>query len=353
MKSDSSKDQPSNFEYVTTRVRVRKSKLFDDEDYRKLVRMQPNEIARFMEETEYGEEIDKLGSRHSGVDLIEYALHENMAKHFRDIVDWSKGDLRYLTLNYLRRFDAFNIKTVLRGIEADVDKQEIMNDMVPAGEFDEEFLEYLVDSESIEQVVDRLKGTVFGRGLEEGFRQYEEEGTLAPLETIVDHTYYEQLATREDVDEMSPRGIYQDFLKSEIDIKNIRNALRAMESQHVEIDDYFIEGGSRFDDKEALKALTENTEELTNALRESEYGNILEEAIDALEDSDSLVEFDKALDKLLLDYSQRMTNQYPLSIAPVISYILNKRREVSNIRGIARGREAGLSTEEIEEEVVL
>ena len=353
MKTDTSKDETSNFEYVTTRVRVRKSKLFDDEDYRKLVRMQPNEIARFMEETEYSEEIDKLGSRHSGVDLIEYALHMNMAKHFRDIVRWSKGDLRHLTLNYLRRFDAFNIKTVLRGIQAEVDKEEVMNDLVPAGEFDEEFLEYLADSESVEQVLDRLKGTVFDRGLEEALREYEDEGVLSSIETTIDHTYYEQLTTKEDVEEMSPRGIYQSFLRSEIDIKNVRNALRAIDSEHVEVDDYFIEGGAWFKDKETLVSWTENADELISALRESEYGNILEDAIDDLEESDSLVEFDKALDKLLIDYSQRMTNQYPLSIAPVISYILNKRREVANIRGIARGRESGLTTEEIEEEVVI
>ena len=43
----------SNYEYVTARVRSRKQKLFDEDDYRKLVRMGPSEIARFMEETEY------------------------------------------------------------------------------------------------------------------------------------------------------------------------------------------------------------------------------------------------------------------------------------------------------------
>ncbi|MDY6779707.1 MAG: V-type ATPase subunit, partial [Halobacteria archaeon] len=42
-----------------------------------------------------------------------------------------------------------------------------------------------------------------------------------------------------------------------------------------------------------------------------------------------------------------------LSVAPVISYILSKEREVRNIRGIARGKEAGLEPEEIEEEIVI
>jgi V/A-type H+-transporting ATPase subunit C len=40
-------------------------------------------------------------------------------------------------------------------------------------------------------------------------------------------------------------------------------------------------------------------------------------------------------------------------VSPVVSYILAKEREVDNIRAIARAREAGLSPEQIEEELVI
>ena len=70
----------SNPEYVNSRVRARRAALFDEEDYRKLVRMGTGEIARYMEETEYETEINALGARHSGVDLIEYALNRKDRK---------------------------------------------------------------------------------------------------------------------------------------------------------------------------------------------------------------------------------------------------------------------------------
>jgi V/A-type H+-transporting ATPase subunit C len=54
-----------------------------------------------------------------------------------------------------------------------------------------------------------------------------------------------------------------------------------------------------------------------------------------------------------LEYSEKLSNRYPLSVCPVLSYILAKEREVENIRAVARGREAGLSVEEIEEELVI
>ncbi|MDY7081505.1 MAG: ATP synthase A1 subunit C [Halobacteria archaeon] len=345
--------EPSNFEYVTARVRVRKAKLFDDDDYRKLVRMQPNEIARFMEESEYAEEINRLGARHTGVDLIEYALYDNMSHHFSDIVGWSEGELRELVVSYLRKYDAWNVKTVLRGVFAGMEPEEIKANLIPAGEFDDHFLEQLVEVDGVEQVVESLSDTVFGDALEEALREYEEREVLIPLENAADRVFYQRLVTEDaEISDTSPRGLYNDFLKTEIDLLNVRNALRASGSETVETGDFFIEGGKLFSEEE-LTRLVENREELINALRDSKYGDIAEEAIDELEESGSLVEFDRALDKLLLDYSQRMTNQNPLSIAPVISYILSKEREVNNIRGIARGKEAGLGTEEIEEEVVI
>jgi V/A-type H+-transporting ATPase subunit C len=40
-------------------------------------------------------------------------------------------------------------------------------------------------------------------------------------------------------------------------------------------------------------------------------------------------------------------------VCPVLAYVLAKEREVENIRAIARGREAGLSPDEIDAELVI
>ncbi len=342
----------SNYEYVGARVRARKAKLFDDDDYRKMVRMSPNEIARFMEESEYSKEINRLGARHEGVDLIEYALYDNMARHFSDIVSWSNGSLRKTVADYLRKYDAWNVKTVLRGVFTDATVEEIHGDLIPAGELDEEFLDDLAELGSVEKVVEGLEGTVFGEALEEALRDFNDTGVLLPLENAVDRTFYEGLVKGERPAPESPEGVYTNFLRSEIDVLNVRNALRAAGSEQVDVGEYFIEGGDLFK-KDELRRLVGNREELVNALRESGFGDSLADAIDALEDTGSLVEFDRALDKLLMQFAGTMTNRHPNSVAPVISYILSKEREVQNIRGIARGKEAGLSVEEIEEEIVI
>ncbi len=344
----------SNYEYVTARVRSRKSKLFDEDDYRKLVRMGPGEIARFMEETEYETEMNALGARHSGVDLVEYALNRNLAKHFDDLLRYAEGSLYGYIANYLRKFDAWNVKTVVRGVYTDAASEDVEDDLIRTGEFSDDFLDRLVESTRIEEVVEALSPTIFGGPLAEAMPDFESEGVLVPLENAVDRAFYAHLMDDIGTPEAdSPRALYREFLEAEIDFRNVRNALRiARSGADIDPAEYFIEGGQLFRPEE-LRQLATNVDELVERIRESTYVDELSAALDELADANALIQFEQALDAALLEYSDTLSNRYPLSICPVLSYVLAKEREVENVRAIARGREAGLSVEEIEEELVI
>ncbi|MFB6082412.1 MAG: V-type ATP synthase subunit C [Halanaeroarchaeum sp.] len=341
----------ANYEYVVARVRHRRAALFGEEEYRKLLRMGPGEIARFMEETEYETEINRLGARYDGVDLIEYALRENVGKHFDDLLRWSTGQLYDLVARYLRKFDAWNAKTVLRGTFSDATDEEVRADLIDAGEFDAGLRASLVGADSIERVVELLSETALGAGLEAAYDEYEETGLLVPLENAIDRAYYEGLAT-DGVRGGQAVRLYERFLETEIDFRNVRNVLR-IERSGADIDpaSYFIEGGSLFTESE-VRQLAGAREELVARLRASRYGDELEGPLDDLEEAESLIGFERALDEALVAYSDYLSHVYPLSVCPVLAYVLAKEREVDNIRAIARGHEAGLSREQIEAELV-
>ncbi|WP_224333053.1 V-type ATP synthase subunit C [Haloprofundus halobius] len=341
----------SNPEYVNARVRSRRGALFDDEDYRKFVRMGPAEIARFMEESTYEEEINALGARFSGVDLIEFALNRNLAKQFNDILDWANGRLYDLIARYLRKFDAWNVKTAIRGIYADTPREVVETDLIRAGEFDDRRTERLLEATTIEEVIDSLDGTIYGRPLREAYDDYEESGVLVPLENAVDRAFYENLLDGLVVDEATEQ--YREFLYAEIDFRNARNALRlARSGADIDPSEYYIPGGRLFSAAE-LSQLAQSPDELVTRIRDSVYGDRLSSALDELEQADSLIGFERALEAALLEYSGSLGHVFPLSVSPVISYILAKEREVENIRAIARGREAGLTEDEIEAELVI
>jgi V/A-type H+-transporting ATPase subunit C len=343
----------SNPEYVTARVSARRAALFDEEEYRKLVRMGPSETARFMEESNYETEINRLGSRFSGVDLIEYALNANLASTFDDLLSWADGRLYEQIARYLRKFDAWNVKTVIRGKYAGAETEAIGDDLIRAGEFSDELLDRLVAADSTEAVVELLEATQFGDALEDAYDDFEESGVLVPLENAVDRAYYENLFEGIGESGGGPESVYAEFLQAEIDFRNARNALRlARSGAEVDPAEYYIEGGALFDADE-LAALSRNTDELVARVRESQYGDDLSASLDELEEAASLMGFERALEAALLDYSRSAGHIFPQSVVPVIAFVLAKEREVENIRAIARGREAGLSPEEIQEELVV
>ena len=352
MSARTSTSSSSNYEYVTARVRSRRAKLFDEEDYRRLTRMGTGEIARFMEETEYESEMNELGARYSRVDLIEYALNRNRAKDFSDLLRWAEGRLYDYIARYLRRFDAWNVKTVLRGLYSEAEREAVESDLVRAGEFDERRIDRLLDAGSIEEVVGLLDRTIFADELAEAYEQYEETGRLVPLENALDRAYYEALTSDLPSEPDRATSQYIEFLRAEIDFRNTRNALRlARSGADIDPSEYYIEGGTLFSASE-LDRLVENTDELIARIRESRYGDRLSEALEDLERADSLTGFERALDEALLEYSDYLTRSYPLSVCLVFAYVLAKEREVENVRAIARGREAGLEAEEIEAELV-
>jgi V/A-type H+-transporting ATPase subunit C len=345
--------ETSNYEYVNARVRSRRASLFDDDDYRKLVRMGTGEIARYMEETEYEAEMNRLASRYSGVDLIEYALNQNLAKHFEDLLRWSEGRLYDYVARYLRKFDAWNVKTALRGVYTDASASDVEDDFIRAGEFSGALLDKLVEADSVEEAVEVLEETIFGDPLRAAMDDYEDTGLLVPLENAVDRTFYETLIEGLPANPNRPTELYVQFLRAEIDFRNVRNALRlARTATDMDPAEYFIEGGRLFD-REELRGLVADEAQLVEHIRESTYGDDLADALRVLEDAETLIGFEHALEVALLEYAGTLSNRYPLSVTPVLSYVLAKEREVENVRAIARGREADLSPEEIQEELVV
>ena len=341
----------SNPEYVVARVRARRGSLYGDEEYRKLTRMSPSEIARFMEESTYDAEINALGSRHAGVDLIEYALNRNLAKQFDGILDWSEGELYDLVARYLRKFDAWNVKTVIRGVYTGADQESVEVDLIRAGEFDDRRIRRLLEADSIEAVIEVLEGTIYGEPLAAAYPEYEETDVLVPLENAVDRAFYEHLLGN--LPSGEPVRQYEAFLKAEVDFRNADNALRLARSG-AEIDpaEYFIEGGELFT-RDTLARLARNLDELVEYIADSTYADELGPALRQLEEVDSLIAFEHATDAALLAYGDRLGTIHPVSVTPIISYILANEREVENIRAIARGKEAGLPAAEIEEELVI
>jgi len=101
--------------YTITRVRVMKSKLLSKNDYDQFEKKSVESIIKSLQERE--EYVDDIGDViKEGITLksIEKCLIKNLANSFEKLKKISSVANRYLISLYLKRFDVYNVKTLLR-----------------------------------------------------------------------------------------------------------------------------------------------------------------------------------------------------------------------------------------------
>lgn len=338
----------SNYAYFATRVRAMKSKLLPKETYPRLMNMSVSEITRFIEESGYKQDIDELARTYDGVDLIEHGLNRNLAMTFTKLIDISEGEPNYLITEYLRNYDVWNLKTILRGKYFNATTDEIKEALVSAGQFSYTFLSELADKSSYGEVVAALEGTEYYPTL----KAYDETN-LSEIENRLDKMYYDGLFNVIGESKSKDRKLFATFIKTEIDIKNVKTLFRLKKADvdSEEILDLIIDGGLELSIKNIKKLLPLSYDDFIQALSKYSYWDSISETISS--DTDSLIDVETQLTKHSLKSASSFSHVYPLSIVPIMDYIISKRNEVNNLRIIARGKAANLSDDIIKNQLVI
>ncbi len=342
-----SKGKKGNYAYTVARVKAKKSQLMGDDSYQKMLLMSLPEISRFISETGYQKEITELTGKFDGINLIEHATYKNMARLFRGILESTTGELYDMLAADLERWDIWNLKIILRGKSYGVAADEIREDLVPAGSLNSESLEKLISLETEDDVIAQY-GRMTGVSIpQDVIGEYKAKGNLAAIEDFLDKHHYERLLASIDP-KSRPTRLYQDFIRKEIDTINLETILKLkMEGVHGEpVMKYLISGGKDIDKKLATQlANAETVSAAENDLAQLDFYDDIKEALDA--NTNSLRDIVAGMRKYKIKQARTFSHLYPLSVIPVIDYMIHKENEVNNIRVIARGIESGLDTETI------
>jgi V/A-type H+-transporting ATPase subunit C len=271
-----------------------------------------------------------------------------MANVFSSILGASQGELETMVSAYLEKWDAWNIKVLLRGKSFGVDADEIKEDMVLVGKMDQEAFDKLIACETVDDVLGDLGNVLKIDIPAEVISEYKETGNLGVIEDYLDKYRYTTL-----LDSISPytqpTKIFRDYIRKDIDVVNLRTIMK-LKSEGIYGDEamkYFIPGGMEIDSKFAQ--LLANAESVDAASSDMSRLEVFEDYIKpAMEDdhvtNQSVV---SSIKKYQDDQANKMAHMYPLSVLPVIDFMVHKETEVRNIRVVARGVESGLSREAI------
>lgn len=311
--------------------------------------MKIDEITRFIEESEYKQDVDELARTYEGIDLIEHALNKNLAVTFSKLINFTEGELNYMLVEYLKNYDMWNIKTILRGKCYGAPIDEIKESLVAAGQLSYGRLSALAEKDSEADVIEALQNTPYYPIL----REYE-KGKLSEIENLLDHMYYSGLFQAIGGAKVSDRRLFMKFIRTEIDIKNITMLLRLKKYGVIdaeEISDLILTGGLELDIEEMEKLFPLSFEELLQSIEKYSYWDAISDIAES--DMDSLINLETRLTKYSLQTAGSFSHEYPLSIAPIMDYILNKKNEVNNLRIIIRGKAANLNEDIITNQLVI
>ncbi len=337
----------ARYAYGTARVHAMKVKLFPKETYSKLVVMALPEITRFIEESEYKAEVDELARVYSGIDLVEFATHLNLAKTFTKLIEMTMGEPHDLILEYLRRWDIWDIKTILRGKMYGASDEEIARILVPSGELSREYLQTLVRKQSVEEVIAGLKGTVYYDVIKD--IDYTESSMKA--EDELDKFYYARMVDL--VSRIGGSSLYLTVIRMEIDVANLKTLFRLKNADisGSRVLEYMIPSGLYLADKEIKKMADAPFDEFVALLSKYRYWGAISDIV--TERMESLSKIELRLDKYLNEHVWRISTYNPLTVLPMLGYMLSKDAEVDNIQAIVRGKEAGLTQEIIKDHLIL
>jgi V/A-type H+/Na+-transporting ATPase subunit C len=354
--------QRSNYAYANARVRVRRGKLLPRDTYQKLLKMDIPEITRFIESTEYGREINELATKFRGIDLLENALNVNEERNYAEVKDFTTGEVGALVQRYLDRWTFWNLKTLLRGRYWGASQADVVRELLIENREDYEFYQRLlsVEGQGLKPVVEALgenpRTSHMAKVLREAEAKVKDETfLLQAYEDALDRAYYANLLETIPSNNRENQ-LFLRFVRHEIDIRNLQLLLRfkSRADSPADILEYLLPGGNELKGAELRRlAEAQNLDDLLERLKEFRIYERVKDALTASDPKKSLTPIMLALTRSLGDFAQKFGHLNPLSVLPIVNYLMRKNLEVRNLRAIARGKQAGLSEDEIENLLVV
>ncbi len=340
------------YPYTYVRTAVMRTLLLRAGDYHKLLKMDFNEIARFLEETSYKQSIDLYAARLRGAELIETALNDNLAKTFAKLRRISSLELRTLIDEYLKRKDIEDIKTVIRAVFTKTPEEIVDKTISGAGTLPKQELLDLFRFGNIEKILKAIPFIPFEQ-IKYYYEQFEAEHSLSIIENALDRYYYRSVLIF--TKRLPSDGeIFKNFLLTEIEIVNILTIIRL---KHASADKdtilkYLILTEDEHYQKLMIKCIDSDIPTIIKLTSHFDYKNVIMAGLTSYQETGSLISLEASLYTYLLRKSIRLLHQNILSIDVILGYLFSKDMEVKNLRAIVKGKQLGVDDAFIEEQLV-
>ena len=347
----------SNFAYAVARVQAKRAKLIPPSEFEKILKMDVREVTRYVEESAYKTEVDELAPKFSGLDLLEAALTVNEERTYEAVRAMLGGGAGAIVNLFLDRYHYDDVKTLLRGKAAGATRDELLREMVLEDEATYNLFNPLL-ADDVKTIPDVIAALNAQRGQAREWARLLEKvpagSSLARYDDVLDKAYFDRLLLGlEGSDEKGADAILE-FVRREIDAVNLLNAARWVAAgEQGDFSQFVVPGGKHLKVAEAVAlSKAKSLAEFGDLLAEMKQFAALKPAVDTAVASGRLAPFQGAVWHFHLADMDRLAHRNPLSLVPILLFLLRKHHEVRVLRAVARGKAAGLSEDRLRELVL-
>lgn len=349
------------YEYLNTRLRAMHSRLLNYEYYLELLSLREVDLViDSLLNSPYSEELSEALATYSGPMAVNVALKENLSKTTQKILKYAEGKERHLIELLLNKWEAYNIKTIIRGKLKNQSPENILCSIIPMANLKDVHLRELAEQENIEEVMALLSTWGYGLDMElkETILNYykgQESLHIIEVENLIDKAYFSGLI--KELEKKNKNTVFVEaVVRSEIDFLNILTCLKLIyegyKPTEIGLFYFYIEGGW------LKKALFENMlkcevlEDAFSLLEGTEFFSAIEKGVIYFTETGRLSTMERFLEEVIIKKGCRMYGVDPLSISIVIGYLWKKYNEFVNLRSIVWGMEYGMPTYAIKGELI-
>lgn len=338
--------------YTFARVSAMKSLLLKKDDYDRIMKMDASEIIKFLQDGVYRDEINHLAIKFSGIKLVENALNRHLSKIFLKLKMISDDHLEYLMNQYLKRYDFWNFKTLLRAKMISMREEELMEILLPVGTLTSVQLKKLYQHNTIREMVSECP-LINIADFRQALDSYELSKDLFEIENLLDFHYYND--TVGFAQQIPRQGrLFKEFFQYEFDVYDMNLILKKIIFKLDKKDiDRFIIYGTKELTRQNIKNLLEKDSfgGFLRELNKTQYGKLFH---NLKEDTpDPLLRAEIIFDEFLLKKTVTLYHQHPLTVDVILGFMFAKEIEVKNLRTIIKSKKFEFTEEYVKNLIIV
>jgi V/A-type H+-transporting ATPase subunit C len=331
--------------YLRTRIRILANRLLSDEAIGELMALSLDELeVRFQLQSILQEE--KEPQRNS--QIIERSLLRLLMLEFILLLRPLTCKGRKLLLHWSRKFELYNLKTLIRGKLNGLEIEKIRDDLYDLPKHIRLPHEALLHAENVLEMLRMLERGPYAAIARQARQVYEEQNEPFSLDAAIDRHYYTSMARHVDHLEVTDKPGLWHLVSTLIDRQNILWLLRYRFAYHFAPSNTYyllIPTGGRIDrhrlmqlaNLESFDALIENLPPRISQL---------------LSSADNSMQIRQRLDLYVSAEARRLIQSSPCVVVAALSYLVVREKELRRLFAIIQGRLLELDDEVIEEAVM-